>query len=76
MDEYWLHGTGEIRRDPMNTCKSCGAEIQWVTMGSGKKMPLDMKKKTIIVEMGGFEAMSGFESHFVTCPQANKHRKS
>lgn len=24
-----------------STCKSCGAAIRWVTMPSGKRMPLD-----------------------------------
>ena len=61
----------------MSNCKSCGAEIQWVVMAStGKTMPLNMKKKTIIVmsEKGNYLAQ-GFESHFATCPNAKQHRK-
>lgn len=25
----------------MSRCKSCGAEIKWITMASGKSMPVD-----------------------------------
>lgn len=28
----------------MSRCKSCGATIKWITMRSGKAMPVDTKK--------------------------------
>ena len=28
----------------MSKCKSCGAEIKWIPMASGKLMPVDAKK--------------------------------
>ena len=65
----------------MSNCKSCGAEIQWVEMDSGKKMPLDVKKKTLVYERHiniqdiSWITITGFESHFATCPNANTHRK-
>lgn len=28
----------------MSKCKACGAEIKWVLLATGKKMPVDTKK--------------------------------
>lgn len=59
----------------VSSCKSCGAPIQWVLMQkTGKRNPLDINKKVIVTESG--EAVSGYESHFSTCPNAGQHRKS
>lgn len=65
----------------MARCKSCDAEIFWVTMDeSGKKMPVDSKPKgmELIVcpdkQRGRF--VQSFTSHFVTCPNAAAHRKA
>lgn len=58
----------------VSTCKSCGASIQWVLMQkTGKRNPLDINKKVIVTESG--EVVSGYESHFSTCPNAGQHRK-
>jgi hypothetical protein len=32
------------RRKTMSKCRSCGAEILWITTFSGKKMPVDAEK--------------------------------
>ena len=60
----------------MSICKSCGAQIRWVTMTSGKKMPLDMPPQMVVCVTGdcGF-ITDGYTSHFATCPQADQHRK-
>ncbi len=31
----------------MNTCRGCGAEIRWIVMQSGKKMPVEPVMITI-----------------------------
>jgi hypothetical protein len=63
----------------MSKCRSCGAEIRWVMMDSGRKMPLDVKRITIIEEdpeTGAARIVSGYQSHFSTCPNADMHRRS
>lgn len=46
-------------------CKSCGAPIKWGRTSAGRKCPVDAEP----------EELSGvFESHFVTCPNADEHR--
>lgn len=64
----------------MAECKTCGAEIFWVTMDqTGKKMPIDMHpgKMVLIVSPDKTRArfIESWTSHFVTCPQADIHRK-
>jgi len=64
----------------MSRCKSCDSEIFWVTMDeSGKKMPVDAHGKgmALIVHPNKDRArfVQTWESHFVTCPQADMHRK-
>jgi hypothetical protein len=62
-------------------CRSCGAELLWVQLASGKRMPLDvgsMEQRFIV--SGATEPMSGsarrtYLSHFATCPNAEQHRK-
>lgn len=60
-------------------CKSCGAVICWVKMSKSQKwMPVDPDKLTIVVipqnsDLG--EVQYGYQSHFSTCPNADKHRR-
>ena len=54
-------------------CRSCGADIYWIKMQSGKFNPVDIKKQVIVTESG--EIVSGYISHFSTCPQSMKWRK-
>ena len=61
----------------MAQCNSCKAQIEWVTMLSGKKMPLDIKMATVVIEAddGRYEVISARTPHFATCPNAAQHRK-
>lgn len=63
----------------MPQCESCGAEIIWVEMNpSGKRMPLDKKKRLTFrysPEGNEWKGTWGHESHFASCPFADKHRK-
>ncbi|HET9954136.1 MAG TPA: hypothetical protein VFQ61_06515 [Polyangiaceae bacterium] len=57
-------------------CLSCGAEIVWVEMQSGRRMPLDAKpQKLIVIEADKGEVKLCFTSHFATCPDAAEHRR-
>ena len=55
-------------------CRSCGIRIVWgKSVEKGKAIPLDPKVLHIITAAG--ERISGRESHFVSCPNAEGHRK-
>lgn len=71
-----------------DSCKTCGAAIRWVSMKSGKLMPLDATPEKRIVIRGPFlqpdrvtmagefaEVVDTYVSHFATCPDAPQHRK-
>ena len=60
-------------------CRSCSAAIRWITMRSGKPMPVNAEKTVIVVadEKGEHGVtMTGHISHFATCPNAKEHRRS
>ena len=59
---------------PDHTCKGCGAEIIWRRL-SGRWHPCDPKKFTIVIDEDGGRLVSGYESHFATCPKAGEFRK-
>ena len=75
----------------MSKCKSCGAEILWIKMKSGKAMPVDPEPyrfckvgedpDTFVTKEGetvkGIPGviMTGYISHFATCPNADRHRR-
>lgn len=62
----------------MPKCRSCGADIEWITMESGKLMPVDSEKKTFIVVdqvKGAGHTWTGFIPHWSTCPFADQYRK-
>lgn len=61
--------TGTKRAD---VCRSCSKPIVFVRLASGKDMPADPRKVTIVDDHG--RIVSGHESHFATCPQAAEHR--
>lgn len=46
-------------------CRACGAEMVWCTTRNQKKMPLSRQPG----------ASGEYESHFASCPRANKFRK-
>lgn len=37
----------------MSKCKACGAEIKWILMRTGKKMPVDSQKVPYKADPGG-----------------------
>lgn len=67
----------------MSLCKTCQAPVLWVKTEGGKNIPLDGKK----VANGNIDMIGGlayvvppdgsdrYISHFVTCPQAEEHRR-
>ena len=70
-------------------CRSCGRHIVWASTEAGKKMPVDLEEVEggnvrLIRKPGGFFAkvitsqndVKAHKSHFATCPNADKHRKS
>ena len=56
----------------MSLCKGCSREISWVVTEKGEKMPIDNKKITIITIEG--KVVSGYTSHFATCPKSYEFR--
>jgi len=75
----------------MSTCRSCGCPIIWAVTPNGKKIPLDARAPTFVLDRNGEktdgipQALSGkmddrglraYVSHFSTCPGATKHSKT
>ena len=54
-------------------CKICGADIEWVSLRTGKSMPVNLRPVHTIVTNDG-RVVSGRESHFSTCPKAKTWR--
>ena len=60
----------------MPKCKSCGAEIRFVKLPSGKLSPVEMDEQKFYVEsMESFVLVPGHIPHWGNCPGANKHRR-
>ncbi len=57
----------------MANCRSCGAEIAWVRMESGKMMPCDIDAE-IITEKDGSKLVV-LKPHWASCPYADEHRR-
>jgi hypothetical protein len=69
-------------------CRSCGAPVLWLKTMRGKTMPVDAEPHpagTIDVHEGVAYMVPGdvpvpgrplYRSHFVTCPEAARWRKS
>jgi hypothetical protein len=63
------------------TCKSCQAPIVFAFSEKGKSMPLNAQPQRLFIvdELGdgSFVARSRlvYTSHFVTCPNADHHRR-
>jgi hypothetical protein len=56
----------------MSKCEACGEAIEFVRMTSGRMNPVNLKVYTVVTDKG--EAVRGRESHFATCPAAEKFR--
>ena len=54
-------------------CRSCGADVIFIRTKKGKLMPVDAA--TVEREDYDFDA-ARHVSHFATCPDAAKHRRS
>lgn len=62
----------------MPRCSTCDAEILWVQMETGGRMPVDAKaQKVVIIDEPSRRGrvVSAHVSHFVTCPDADQHRR-
>ena len=61
----------------MSECKSCHAEIMWVEMKSGKKMPLDAKPFSAVqVKEGIGEVVQVYMPHWGSCKGATEFRRN
>lgn len=54
-------------------CRSCGAPIVWIRLESGRSAPCD--PKPVVIHTASGVTLSGYGSHFATCPNATQHRK-
>jgi hypothetical protein len=65
-------------------CRSCGAPIDWAITVRGSRIPLDIGRR--LGPDGNVSVVDGIAhvvkpgdgdriSHFVTCPNADRHRK-
>ena len=66
----------------MSNCRTCGAPILWAVTGQGKRMPLDVDRRPVLVVEGELDdgtaivsQQAGYTSHFATCPQADDWRR-
>ena len=62
-------------------CKGCNQWVEWVTVTStGRKLPVNAPLETVRVHAGLdgrlLTVIDGATSHFATCPEAQKFRKS
>lgn len=68
------------RGDQVSTCRSCGAQIEWVHTDTGKRMPVDANpvpdgnvivdgdRATVVAQRPlGYDGAL-YTSHFSTCP--------
>ena len=67
----------------MSQCKSCKAEIKWIKTPAGKNHPVDAKPVQVWIKNendlypgDSFKPVTGYASHFATCPQASQHRRN
>lgn len=62
----------------MPNCTSCGAPILFVTLPSGKSMPVDARGSTLVRlsdDKTRGTMVHVHASHFSSCPNAAQHRK-
>ena len=51
----------------MSKCRSCGAEVTWIRMASGKKMPCDAAPVMYWAKMGGTEKIVTPNGEVISC---------
>jgi len=75
-----------IKDTQLAACSSCGAPIRWIRTEDGFRAPVNIDRKAIYTDTGTVDAgdfgatpigqlVTGYESHFATCPNADQHRK-
>ncbi len=73
--------------NPETTCRYCPAKIRWVTLPSGKRMPIDAKPVTVVIlrqpadgwKLNGSpwaRTAQAWMPHFATCPNYPTERRS
>lgn len=73
-------------RWPERRCRTCDAPIIWARTPGGKAIPVDSEPRpdgNLVLEFNGEEGVTAryvseggtHVSHFVTCPDADTHRK-
>lgn len=65
---------------PRAECRSCHAPVYWIATAAGKRMPVDCAVDGGANPFKGVPGDGGERdgkgvSHFVTCPNADLHRK-
>lgn len=63
--------TGALPEEAL--CSSCKNPIMWLTTKNGRPSPVDPRQLRVISADGAYH--TGYESHFASCPQAEKFRK-
>ena len=62
-----------------STCRSCGADIAFLMLVGGRKMPVDLPGERRIVRADpmspDYSIQMTYVSHFATCPNAAEHRR-
>ena len=59
-----------------NTCKTCGAELQWCETKDGKPMPLNKETFSVVqVKEGIGEIINVYMPYWATCPGVAEHKK-
>jgi hypothetical protein len=74
-----MTGAGPWPQDVMQ-CRTCKADIVWLRTKAGKSMPVNVQP-TAAPFRGPTAGETAYkhgehQSHFVTCPQRDEHRRS
>jgi hypothetical protein len=67
-------GTNEAHERRITHCRSCHAKIVWFKTAAGKNMPVDADTVEPNDDVNELD-LSRHQSHFASCPNADKHRK-
>ena len=64
---------GQTKGINLIPCKSCGRMIHYVETRNHRRMPCHDKKVTVITLLG--DVVTGWETHWGSCPEADNFRK-
>lgn len=65
-----------LKVDP-GICRGCGAQIGWILMSSGKRMPVEANARQLVVvdaKTGRGRVSEGFEPHWANCPARERFK--